>query len=334
MSTVLVTTPPGQLVRLELHLDEADWSGKYNQVQIFRSTTGEDGIYGEVTSNSWASAQIPESGGALPATPVSGPSANLVGKTLVLQAGSVVVTVVFAGTDPISYADAATQIAAALSPYGTAWVDSLGTLVVSTREIGSGARLEIVGGDGAGLLGLSEGTVSNGKEARLWLLPGVASYTFQDLSGSSDCFYKTRYFNSVNNTVGEFSSAFSAVPVVIAEPTSLIRGYLDLIDVFGKPAVGLEVTISGTALTTLADGKMGLGRTEVFRTDEKGHLEVYLMRGAVISLGVEGTYLARDINVPTDASLESFNLFDGTFSVGDAFAVQVPAVPYATRRSV
>jgi hypothetical protein len=59
-----------------------------------------------------------------------------------------------------------------------------------------------------------------------------------------------------------------------------------------------------------------------------------LVRGTKITVAIAGTDIVRDIDVPTDAAVSSFNLLDPTKGTNDAFKVQVPVFEYAARRSL
>lgn len=81
----------------------------------------------------------------------------------------------------------------------------------------------------------------------------------------------------------------------------------------------------------IVDG-FGVVRNEVVvYTDDNGHAEVALVRGAIVDVAISGTGIVRRITVPTTG--DSFDLLSAIASADDQFQIQTPDIPAAVRRS-
>jgi hypothetical protein len=115
----------------------------------------------------------------------------------------------------------------------------------------------------------------------------------------------------------------------------MVRGFVDFVDANGNAKKNQEVLVYTRMDGTIIDGKVVVPSAPTRRlSDENGHVELQLVRGTSITIAVAGTDLVRDIDVPTDAAITSFNLLDPTKGTNDVFRVQVPNLEYATRRSL
>lgn len=321
-----------EVVRLDIILAVDDFAGVFDQLEIWRSLSGESGPYAEVTAVAWMGARLPASGGDRPSSPVTGPSAALVGKDLTfLVNGLETLTVTLTGSDPLTRAQVATQLTlGAISSY----VDGTGQLVVGTVQPGSGATLELTAGSAAGDLGLPLGDVAYGREPRLALMSSRTRYGFLDQRGRGGAFYKTRFRNRLTVSVSDFSQGFGRISSIGISPELVATGSLDLIDVQGRPLAHREVRIHTEFNGILIDGKLMGGTSITLQTNDDGHLDVVLVRGQKVTVAVLGTDLVRDIVVPTDPNVVQFSLFDPTLAGPDVFRVQVPNLVYAERRSL
>lgn len=239
--------------------------------------------------------------------------------------------------DPIHYSLAASQIQAQSQGLLRSYVDSSGELVVQTVEPGTGAALRVVGGDTAPLLGLptqEPDSLVYGHDARVPLIHGQQLYTFIDLQGSAENYYKTRFRNTQTESLSEFSAPFSVKTTIGVSPARLIRGVLDLVDMAGIPLANRQVLIKSNYAGEMVEGMNLAGTSQGKLTDARGHVEFMLVRGVSITVAIHGTNLVRDITVPTDSALVSFNLLDPKIGTDDVFRVQVPELDYAVRRSL
>lgn len=326
-----------QAVELDLFADEPGWVGRFDRLEVWRSRATEAGPFEPLTDHAWTSARVPAAvaGGASAA---DGPNVNLDGLKLELKVNELVdISVPFAGTDPFTFAEAAMQITTAALGLVRAFVTAEGRLVLETAGCGLQAILRVVGGDAAPLLLLpttEPESVSFGRDARVPLVAGVARYAFTDPNGSATYFYKTRFFNASTHETSAFSEAFQAPSIARLSPAALVRGMVDLVDAMGNPIANRSVLVYLRLQGTQIEGKAVVGGSSRGWTDKAGHAEFLLPRGARISVSIAGTDLSRDIDVPTDPAITTFDLLDPNFGKDDLFAVQQPNIPFAARRSL
>jgi hypothetical protein len=302
-------------------------------LEVWRSTSGESGPYEELTAASYSFPRIPADAEDAPVVPVVGPSAILDTLELELEVEGSSQSVLFAGVDPITYGDAATQSSAQLAG-AAAYVAPDGRFVLEGASGGQLASLEVTGGDAAPNLGLVVGTKVYGKDPRVHLYPEQVAYTYTDLLGSRAYFYKTRLRNASTGVTGEYSRAFSVASVQVVEPSSVIVGQVDLVQLDGKPLVNREVRLHTAFNGTTVDGKTLAGGDVVKATDARGHVEFRLLRGQQLTVAVPGTSLYRLITVPSDPLIQTFNLLDPSIGGDDIFKVVVPDIIVAERRSL
>lgn len=317
----------GQLVTFSIGASADQTENLFTHIEIYRSRVGEDGPYTEVTGPEWST----------PKHSVRVSSALLLGKELKLLVDEKHdVTITFTGSNPISSSTAASQITAQGRGLVRGAVED-DKLVISANSVGAAATLRIVGGDAAVLMGLpliEPDSVAFGLEARPHIVSGKDSYEFTDPHGDSSYFYKVRFGNDGLNQVSEFSEPFSATDVSAVDGALLITGFLDLVDIQGHPLEDMEIKIRLKSLSTMLSGALVAGTQLSVRTDSAGHAEVSLPRGLEVAVVIAGTNISRDVKVPSDAALTSFNLLDAQFGSDDAFKVQVPELNYAVRRSL
>ena len=328
--------PAFEVVNLEILVKDSDFEGFFDLIEVWRSRSTASGPYEELTSDFWRPARLPKTGGDAPVAPVSGPSVQLVGKTLelVLKEKDTIV-VVFSGTDPLTLQQASVQIAAQSAGRLRSYVDDTVQLVVETLEPGTGAALRVLPGDATSILALplqSPDDLVFGKDARIQLKLGVNVYRFSDISGSTQFFYKTRFRNRSTSAVSEFSLPFGVGQALGLSTAQLVCGYLDMVDLQGKPLVGREVSLSSQYNGTIVEGKSVTGNPLMKRTDATGHVEFNLVRGMHYDLAVAGANLVKTITVPTDPTVTSFPLLDPDVSEQqDYFRVRIPQIPTLQR---
>lgn len=310
----------------------------FDQIEVWRSTTGEAGPFEEITAASWSAARVPSTATDQPATPVTGPSVVVVGLELVVRVNEVDdVSITFTGTDPLTLADAAAQITTQGVGKIFAYVDADGLPVVQTYQAGGAATVRILEGDAAAALGLPTDAVQGfaaGKEGRIALKSGEERYAFSDLRGSRDYFYRTRFRNRLTGAVSEFGQVFNAQEALGVSSTNTIIGRLDLVGLDGHPLANVAVTVYNGFQHTLVEGKLVAESQQTKLTDDNGHVEFALVRGVRMTVSVSGTSIVRDVTVPTDAAITLFSLLSDAGSVDDVFTVQVPDLVYAEKRSL
>lgn len=335
-----MATPTGALT-LGLFVEEVQWLGLFDALEIWRSRVGEAGPYEPVTGAAWAPARFPHGSPNAPLTPVTGPPLALADKTLTLWVnGEHTVEVTFSGPDPFTPADAGAQIVAAAANFApnllTFYVVQK-QLVLETTKGGTGSSIQVLGGDAAPMLGFSTSgpdSVAFGQEARIPLLVGQTTYELVDLNGSAEFFYKTRFYNTSTISVSEFSDPISPQGVAGLNSPDLVRGVVDLVDGSGVALANRAVLLHMRTSSTIISGRNVLDDPREVLTDSNGHAEFTLVRGQLYSVAIGGTDLVRDFTAPTDSEVVSFNLLDPAYSSDDAFAVQKPDLRYAVRRSM
>jgi hypothetical protein len=335
-----VTLATKQAVELDLFVEETEWLGRFDRLEVWRSRGLEAGPYEPLTSDAWLPARIPADATGAPTTE-PGPSINLAGRTLELEIyESISLSISFVGPDPLTLADAAAQITGAALGLVRSFVVLTGSLiglVIETEAPGLQAILRVVGGTAAPRLGLAiigPDAVSFGRDGRIPLVSGRARYKFVDPNGAPEYFYKTRYFNASSRETSAFSARFRAPAIARLSSTSLVRGTVALADGSGNPIPNRTVLVYLRLQSTQVEERTIVGGPAIKTTDKNGRVEFMLVRGSSITVAVGGTDLARAVEVPTDPAIETFDLLSPTYGKDDLFAVQRLDIEYAARRSL
>ena len=316
-----------QAVGLTVSLQGVDLL-QFNVLDIWRSRATPGGPYEPLTADGAMSAYLPGPI-AEPAGPQTGPLANVSGQKLQLLVGTEAMVVTASGSDPLSYGQVATKITAQTLGKVRAYVTGP-FLVLASQMVGGSARLEVTGGDLASLIGPVLGTPAFGREPYIPLVAGQIDYDFIDHQGDPSFWYKWRLRNTLLDEVSAFSAPFQpSRPRVV----DTVIGFVDLTDMDGSILEGREVRLYSRFNGQLSNGRVVAGYSKNTLTDKKGHAEFTLIRGLPITAAIAGTNLVRDLVVPTDPSINRFNLLDPNLGTNDVFKVQVPNIPYATRRS-
>jgi len=335
-----VTSVLGQVIQFSLQASPASWAGLFDHLEVWRSSLGADGPYMEMTAESWLPPTIPADlyGQSPPPVPVTGAQVAVSGLSLsLLLDETTALTVTFTGTNPLTFHQAATQIATQCGGLVTAFVWTDGRMVLVAKEPGNKAILRITGGDAAPLLGLpttEPDTVAYGKDSRIELLTSQQIYPFVDFHGDSSFWYKTRFLQASSGNVSDYSLPFSVNSSSIVDPSKVIVGTLDLVDARGVAVENREISISVKFGGNVIGAVGVIPRDIRGLTDENGHVEFPLLRGLQITMAIAGTQLVRDITVPADPTLPNFNLLDPGVGGNDVFQVQVPNVDFVVRRSL
>src|SRR3972149_1388356 len=181
MSTILIQPIIGdeeavsEIITLNIIVREEDVLG-FDQIQVWRSDSTESGPYHELTAENWVSARVPSDAPDAPSSPLTGPEVVAAGTTLLFEVDDQdEFTVLLVGPDPLSYAHAAAEIPAAGIGNFRAYVAQRPTtgeylLVLEGTHPGTGAVLEITGGDAAPIFNLpteQPSSISVGRDARI-----------------------------------------------------------------------------------------------------------------------------------------------------------------------
>ncbi len=324
-------------LQLDLSVTESGWATLFDSLEVWRSRTGSAGPFENLTSTGATPARFPDGASDAPVAPATGPSVVLDGKVLNLRVNEDTdVEVTFAGSDPMTFADAATQIAAQSGGLLTSYVVG-SVLVIQTVATGGNAIVRVVGGEAAGSLGLpttEPDCLSFGREPRILLESGVSSYLFVDHNGSPDYFYRTRYYSSISGNAGEFSDSFEgSLSLSGVDPGDTVLATVDLVDGRGVVSANTPVLLHLKNRGTRVNGKTVLGGDLEVLTDEDGHAEFALVRGQQFTVAIGGTDIVRDFTAPVSTLIDTFDMLDPDYSSDDAFTVQKPDLRYAVRRS-
>jgi hypothetical protein len=329
-----------EIVSLHIFVEDADWFGTFDQIEVQRSRGLSTGPFEPVTDTTWSTARIPSDGGDEPTVAVPGPNADVVDRDLQLLLNETdELEVVFTDPGPgvLTLYEASQQIAQQSAGRLRSWVDSDAQLVIETVQPGTGAAVRIVGGDAASLLGLETvepNSLAFGRDAHIALTKGKERYYFIDQRGASDYFYRTRFRNRLNNTVSQFTQpSYAAQPLGVSQD-NIVCGRLELVGVDGRPLRNVLVRVFNRFAPQVAEGKLVSGPAVDGLTNDYGLLELNLVRGVELTVAIDGTNIVRDITVPTDPQVGVFNLLDPTVGPDDYWRVREADVEYAQRRTL
>lgn len=339
LSAALFDTTAGgsEQVDLNISVNEADWAGHFDRLQVYRSTIGPAGPFEEITDANWSRPRIPKNASDAPSSPVTGPLINIVGVELGLLINDNLLIVTFTGSNPLSFAQVASQISSQSGSRLSAYIDSEGGLVIEAIQPGLASRLSIILSEGAILLGLptmEPDSLTTGKDARPNLVLGQETYALRDYFGSRDYDYRTRFLNSTTGAQSEPSVSSSPTNAVGVSTSNVIIGFIDLVFQDGNALEGAEVHLYTDSGGSLVDGKLVTGASIVKYTDEAGHVEFQVVRGQRLTVSIQGTNHVRTFTTPTDPAIKRFNFLDPTIADQDVFTVSVPEIIAAERRTL
>lgn len=327
-----------EIVELQVITRAEEWEGVFNRIEVWRSVSSPSGPFEALTADNWKPAVIPNDAGEEPTSPVTGRTVVLAGTQLLIRVDDADdLVIIFSNPLPVTYAQAAADITAQSAGRFRAYVDGEGRVVIYGMRPGTGAVLEITGGDAAPLLGLptlSPENIAFGRDAHIGLISKQQQYVFTDLRGSKKFFYRTRFINTTTRAVSEFSTSFSVGQALGISPSNVVCGYIELVGTDGRPLANQLVQVYAPTQTSLVEGKLVTGPRQALLTDINGHVEFTLVRGVKYTVSVTGTDLVREVVAPTDPAVKIFSLFEKTVGVqDDLFTVDRPALIYAERRT-
>jgi len=323
----ILSVATGEVLRIDIRIDDSMWAGLFDRLEVHRSRSGSSGPYEELTGEFWSPARL---------LIFSRPYV-INGKVLSLLLNEqTAIDITFAGVDPIAGSSLATQIQTQGLGFLLSFISGA-DIALETVQPGAAASIRVLESDAAGVFGLQTvepSSVVFGQNARPLLVAGQQNYIFYDPNGSKEFFYRTRFRNSLTNGVSDYSDPFSGKSTTTLDPSNLILGTIDLVDLSGKPASNVHVLVFNRFNGALVSGMGVAGGSADVLTDENGHAEFNLVRGTVITMAIAGTPLARDVTVPTDPTLTTFRLLDPAVGGQDVFAVQIPNIEFAVRRTL
>jgi hypothetical protein len=298
--------------------------GLFNKIDVHRSSEGESGPYFSITTLSATPATLAGS--------VIGPF-NINGKTLKLKINNgSEQTITFNVVDPISADDVADEINAFDLDIVASEVTN--KVSISTVDTGTISKLEITGGTALSDLGFTLDDWITGTDAFISLSPSQEQYQYDDQNGSTEYWYKTRYYSTLSDQYSTFSDPIEGDIGSVLPGSDLIDAKIYLAGPDGKPLADRIIAfrvisypdILPTVSSYLVSGQM------IVTTDETGFAQISLVKGAKIEVAISGTDIVREITVPTTGS--EFSLSDAIANADDIFQIHVLDIPSAVRRTL
>jgi hypothetical protein len=198
------------------------------------------------------------------------------------------------------------------------------TVVLTGPTVGSGETLEITSAT-ASALGFRAGQVAYGAAQHIAIAPDTLLYSFVDPHGTSARRYRWRFSDNGGDPISPYMpyvyGSKQLTGVLISFGTARFAGS----DGMSSPG---QIIVAN--MTLYAQGMLLPGTSKAYAADEQGFVAIPLVQGATVRIAVDGTYLVRDIVVP---STPSFDIMQALTDAPDAYSVQtVP--PLLTRRSL
>lgn len=324
---------------LSFDLTPDEWLGKYTRLEVWRSQLSDEGIFKPLVAYAYGPATLPPAGTLPRADSSAGTAVPVGGLKLQLLATNHLVEFSFP-SNPTHYS--LLDVAQFINVNGQGLLHALtynGTLYTYTTNVGAQSTiqcLDSVTNTAAIHLGFSLGQFSRGVEVAPFLVEGTSRYQVidYDVKVGELTYYKYRLTAPERGIFGSFSSPFTNKQAgVTVQPSNLVRIYLDLVSMNGKPVVGRRVFVTAEFDGFLVDGKLLASNNMEVDTDATGRAEFYLVRGKEYRVSITGIDQTRIIKVPEDLTVTTMNLFDPLYGRDDHFSVQKRDEVYAPRRS-
>lgn len=309
------------VIKLQIYVSNlANVMTLFDVIRVYRSKTGELGVYDLLTADSPVAATLTGS----QAAPFS-----INGKTLTLKVdGGAEQTVTFTTADPVPVDLAVGEINSQTTDL-TATEDA-GAVKLTSDTTGTGSIIEVTGGSALADLGFTSGDIDNGEDQHITLVALQENYEYDDQSGDASYWYKTQYYNTTSGAFSSLSDAVQGNVTTIVPSADLVTASIDVADLAGRPVEDMRISFYYTLEPPIQTSDIALlERVVEAQTDQVGHAEIDLVKGAVIDVTFVGTGMVRRITVP-DAD---FDLLDEIAAADDNFQIQVPTYPQAVRRS-
>lgn len=312
-------------VRLRISVaDIVTVMASYDVIRVKKSTAGEGGPFSDITAAAASAATL--------TAPTAG-TYDVVSKTLqILRDGHGQVDIQFTGgIVPLTTSEVVDQINAEVGVDIASDVSN--ALVLTSTITGSESKIEIVGGSAATDFGWSGGERNIGKEPYLTLQSNVSLYEFVDDDGEAGYYYVVNYFNTVNSLSSKDSSPFLGSTATLISASNLSIAKVDWVDGQGQAVPDVVFSFYQVYEPLQVEGlQVALHRASFYmETDNAGHAETTLVRGAKFKVVIEGTNIIREITVPDQTEFDLLALM-GT--ANDPFDVAEPNFPAAPRRTL
>ncbi len=309
------------VVTLDVVVDDLDEMLElYNRIEVYRSTTTDDGTYTELTDVDGPLSAILDG--------TNSTWGNIAEKELsfYLDGSEDPVVVALPDIYPMSLQviidainDAVDEAVASEVPTST------NLLRLTSPTTGTGSSVQVVAGDAATALGLDTDLVT-GKERRIRLITPTTLYAFSDKTGDNAYWYKTRFSNTENADVSDYSTPRQGDVDIVVPADQLVKGFLTLIDGLGRPVVGRRLIFipmeSKMVVNTTAWVIPGFDARIEVATNESGYASANLLQGLKYRVIVEGTTFIREFTTPADVT--PFDVMTIVGDVPDPFDIAQP----------
>jgi hypothetical protein len=311
-------------VTLSIHVPAISAAmASFDVIKVKRSTTGIAGVYSDLTSLTPQHATLQPS--------IAGPYAVSAKTLQLVRDAQPQVNIVFTGSDPLSAAQLAPQINAAVGAVIASEV--VGQLVLTSTLEGTRSKLLIAGGAAAALFGWVAGTFDIGEEAYIPLVEEQTYYGFTDHDGEDNYFYRVQFLNTGNDLTSAESAPFQSDSGTLVSAGSLSLAEVDMIDGTGAALADQEIAFYGVNEVFPIEG-YSIAHTRkpiTITTDTSGHAEVSLVRGTTWKVVFVGTSFIREFVVPDE---ESFDLLTVLATAPDPFSIVELQFEAAPRRTL
>lgn len=179
-------------------------------------------------------------------------------------------------------------------------------------------------------LGWSADEVVYGLAARVILSGGTRIYSFPDVAGTPDDRYKWRFSANGSNPVSEFSAEVSGQVAPVIDSSNMSVGTAQFYDAMGNPAKTDILIGIDSSPQAIAGGSVSVGSAMKVTSDDTGFLQVTLVRGLKVRIGIIGTSYVREFVVP---NATNFDLLAVMATAPDPYTVQITP-PQLIRRSM
>lgn len=288
----------------------------YSTIEVYESHD-EGASYDEITAPSFLPAFV---------SSAVGNTYGVGGLSLTFKAnGGSPITVDFSSViprwTPQQVADRVNQV----SPGVASVVD--GAVVLSSVLVGRSSSIEVISSPGD--MNFPSGRMV-GKDVRLQLFEDAQLYTYYDVAGGTNSRYKWRFSNNGASPFSNFSTYVYGSGQAAVDTSRVSLATARFVSMDGRP-MRQNVLIAPVGTPIVADGvTIGTDRTSVYTSDADGQLQIPLVKGLRVRVGIEGTPFVREFVVPDQPS---FDLLQVMSAAPDVFTVQtVP--PLLTRRSL
>lgn len=314
-------------IKLKIYVDElANVLTLYDSIQVQRSITAPPAPTPvDLTDTEATSAEIIGT--------LEGPYI-INGETFTLEVNGVEIIITFASPDPVSLLDIIDEINIAFETAELAALasdDGTGKLKLTTVDKGTQYTLEIVGGTALSILGFTAGAKDNGEAAYILLNASTTNYEFDDGSGDSSYYYRTRFYNTVSEIFSDWSDWIQGTTGAVIDSADLITAKVKLATLDGMALSGKKITIVNVSEPTIVNNFGIFGNAIDLETDSAGAAETPLVKGSLVDVIFSGTSIIRRIRVPSTGT--EFDLLDSSLVEADSLEIMRPDLPYAPRRS-